>query len=126
METIKKSNQSNGKLGRKERIAFLNKQISTLSEEKKRAMAAKFGVVNIEGKYYSLHNQLLLSMQLENPSVCAGFKQWQESKRRIKKGEHGALILFPVGTKDKDGLVEEATNFLTGVVFDISQTEEME
>lgn len=114
------------KLSRKERIAFLNKQISNISEEKRRAMAAKFGVVNIEGKYYSLHNQLLLAMQLDNPTIVAGFKQWQEANHKIKKGEHGALILFPVGSKDKNGKVEEVENFLTGVVFDISQTEEME
>ena len=119
-------NNQQATLSRKERIGFLNKQISALSDEKKREMAAKFGVVNIEGKYYSLHNQLLLSMQLNNPTVVAGFKQWKDSKRKIKKGEHGALILFPVGTKDKNGIVEEATNFLTAVVFDISQTEEIE
>jgi len=112
------------KISRKERISFFNKQISSFSDEKKRALAAKYGIVNIEGKYLSLHNQLLLSMQLQNPTVVAGFKQWQEAKRKIIKGEHGALILFPVGNKDKSGKVEEATNFLTAVVFDISQTEE--
>ena len=119
-------NNQQATLTRKERIALLNKQISSLSEEKKRNMAARFGVVNIEGKYYSLHNQLLLAMQLDNPTVVAGFKQWQEANHKIKKGEHGALILFPVGSKDKNGKVEEVENFLTAVVFDISQTEEME
>ena len=119
-------NNQHATLTRKEKINLLNKQISSISEEKKREMASKFGIVNIEGKYYSLHNQLLISMQLENPTVCAGFKQWQESKRKIRKGEHGALILFPVGSKDKNGNVEEPTNFLTAVVFDISQTEDME
>ena len=113
-------------LNRKEKINLLNNQISSLSEEKKKQIAKKLGVVNIEGKYYSLHNQLLLAMQLDNPTIVAGFKQWQEANHKIKKGEHGALILFPVGSKDKNGKVEEVENFLTGVVFDISQTEEME
>jgi hypothetical protein len=120
------NNTQQSTLTRKEKINFLNKQISSISEDKRKQMASKFGIINIEGKYYSLHNQLLLSMQLENPTVVAGFKQWQESKRKIKKGEHGALILFPVGSKDNNGMVDEPTNFFTGVVFDISQTEEME
>ena len=120
------SNTQTATLTRKEKINLLNKQISSISEDKRRQMASKFGIVNIEGKYYSLHNQLLISMQLENPTVVAGFKQWQESKRKIKKGEHGVLILFPIGSKDNNGLVEEPTNFLTTVVFDISQTEDME
>ena len=120
-----KMNEQQSTLNRREKISLLNKQITSLSEEKKNQIAKKLGVVNIEGKYYSLHNQLLLSMQIDNPTVVAGFKQWQESKRKIKKGEHGALILFPVGSKDNNGLVEEPTNFLTATVFDISQTEEM-
>jgi nucleotidyltransferase/DNA polymerase involved in DNA repair len=46
---------------------------------------------------YRLHNVLLIGSQKPNASYVAGFRNWNELGRFVKKGENGILILAPVG-----------------------------
>ena len=105
---------------------------------KRVAMANKLGLVNCEGRALSMGNMLLVALQLPNASVVGGFKQWLRHGRAVRKGEHGAMIWVPVGTRStekaeptEDGeepanTSESDTRFVTGTVFDISQTNEIE
>jgi hypothetical protein len=112
-------------LSRKEKTISLIKKYKALSIEQIEALS-KFVIVSIENnRAYSGRNQQLIAMQLNNPTICGGFHQWRIRSRKVKKGEHGALILYPVGTKKDSEDDEEPTNFFSAVVFDISQTEEL-
>lgn len=97
-------------------------------------------IVNPSGHSLTLRNSALAFEQsfilgLKPPTVVAGFKQWLEVGRKVKKGGKGVDILIPCQTykKDeqgnkivKDG-VEELNNYFKYVtVFDITQTEEIE
>jgi antirestriction protein ArdC len=57
------------------------------------------------------------------PTVVGGFKQWLKAGRSVRQGEHGAIILYPVGPKDQEGNLEDPERFFSATVFDISQTE---
>lgn len=120
METQEKS-----KMSRKDRIAILRKKLASISEEQRNEIAKNLAIVTVEGRLLSPYNQVLLGLQLQNPSVVGGFKQWLKAGRCVRKGEHGALIFFPVGDKDENGNVEDAEKFFTATVFDISQTDEL-
>jgi len=113
------------KLSRKEKTINLIKKYKALSKEQIQALS-NFVIVSIENnRAYSGRNQQLIAMQLENPTICGGFHQWRTRGRKVKKGEHGALILYPVGINNDSDEDEEPTNFFSAVVFDISQTEEI-
>jgi antirestriction protein ArdC len=118
------------KLTRKEKTKILVQKLNALSEEDK-AKLSSYLIRSITGKPYSQRNQMLIAWQagMDNlsPTICGGFKQWLEHGRAVKKGEHGAYILYPVGNLKEDDPEEEAepTHFFSAVVFDISQTEEL-
>ncbi|MCB0744598.1 MAG: hypothetical protein KDC52_10615 [Ignavibacteriae bacterium] len=117
--------ETTAKLNRKERTKILVKQLDNLTEEEKSIYFMQ-EIRSIEsGKVYSQRNQKLISLQLSKATICGGFKQWQNQGRKVKKGEHGALILFPVGIDKDANDDDEPTNFFSAVVFDISQTEEV-
>jgi len=83
-------------------------------------------IATIEGRALSLHNTLFVYLQCDGiiPTIVGGYRQWQQAGQQVKKGEHGMIILFPVGDKDKEtGEVMGATRFYTGTVFDITQVE---
>ncbi len=120
METQEKS-----KMSRKDRISILRKKLASLSPMQRQAIADKLGIVTVEGRSLSTCNQVLLALQLPNPTIVGGFKQWLKAGRYVRKGEHGALIFFPVGQKDENGDVEDAEKFFVAAVFDISQTDEL-
>lgn len=113
------------KLSRKERTVQLVQKYKSLTQQEIETLS-QFVIVSIEGnRAYSLRNQHLIAMQLNNPTICGGFHQWSERGRKVKKGEHGALILYPVGVKKDAEEDEEPTHFFSAIVFDISQTEEI-
>lgn len=117
------------KLSRKERTRELVKRLNDLSKDQLLKFS-EFNIRSITGSPYSLRNQQLIAMQSYYteiiPTICGGFHQWKEHGRKVKKGQHGFLIIFPVGV-DKDSQEdEEPTQFFSAVVFDISQTEEDE
>lgn len=82
---------------------------------------------------FSFKNTLLIYSQMPSASLVMGFRQWQQHNRSVKKGEHGLMILVPsTYKKGKNAAQEETTDdtpeesgvrFITGYVFDVSQTE---
>ena len=111
---------------RKERIIELNKQLNSLTEDEREALAKQLGIINIEGRILSTRNQVLIYFQLNKATIVGGLNQWKKAGRKVMKGEHGAIIIFPAGNKNKEsGEIEEVERFYTAIVFDISQTEEV-
>lgn len=86
---------------------------------------------------YSIRNQMLIFMQHPNPRDVAGYVEWQDRGRQVRRGETGILIYAPVTRKaPADGSDrapepgEPTTAKVCGVkvtsVFDISQTDPVE
>lgn len=80
-------------------------------------------------RQYSFYNMLLIAFQRADASLCAGFKQWNNHKRYVNKGEEALWILAPgfIKPKEKDEDAEEdqpqvVKYFFSVPVFDISQT----
>jgi antirestriction protein ArdC len=73
---------------------------------------------------WSLINQLLC--YFTGLTDFRGYRQWEEVKRHVKKGEKASYILVPWIKKDKsaDGIdTTLLAGFVTGAVFAIEQTE---
>uniref|UniRef100_A0A6M3L4X3 N-terminal domain-containing protein n=1 Tax=viral metagenome TaxID=1070528 RepID=A0A6M3L4X3_9ZZZZ len=87
-------------------------------------------VVTIEGRQLSIKNQAMIMMQLDNPTVVGGFRQWKQAGRSVQKGQHGAMILYPrtrsQADVDTDDQQKDAVTFGTATVFDVSQTAEIQ
>jgi len=105
------------------KIKAIREKILSLSQEQREALSA-ISIPTIEGRFLSMHNVLMIVSQFSfTPTVVGGFKQWLKAGRSVRKGEHGAVILYPVGPKDQEGILEDAERFFSATVFDISQTE---
>lgn len=122
---------------RKARFAGLVQKVGEMSDAQRAELCAKMGtVVNCDGHPLSLRNTILIAFQGHpGATIVGGFRQWIKAGRVVRKGEHGATILFPrtFGEKAEEGPREgEAptdapkVRFLTGTVFDISQTETLD
>ena len=74
---------------------------------------------------YSASNAMLILAQNPEASAVAGFKQWIQAGRVVRKGQKGLAIFVPVAKKD-DNNESVLKGFRIGYVFDISQTEELE
>lgn len=119
---------------RKARFAQMVRQVAEMNDEQKAALVAKMGqLVNCEGQVYSVRNTLLIAMQCPTATIVGGFRQWLKQGRCVRKGEHGASILFPRTFGDKDNpeptpaeVEARKITFLSGTVFDIAQTEVIE
>jgi len=81
---------------------------------------------------FSLNNQLLIAYQKPDATLVKTFAGWKNLNRKVKKGEHGILILRPVVIKvditDPDtgeviGKEHQLRGFRGLKEFDISQTE---
>ena len=116
------------------RAAFraLCAQVAQMDEAQRGAIAAKYGIVTVEGRALSVHNQVLVAQQHENPSIVGGFHQWLQAGRCVRKGEHGLCIWVPTARstgrengagQQVDGDGDSKPGFIMGTVFDISQTE---
>ena len=77
---------------------------------------------------YSLSNVLLILSQRPDASRVAGFRQWQERGRQVRKGER-SIKIFGYATKrieDENGEEERRPYFPIISVFDVSQTDSMD
>lgn len=81
---------------------------------------------------YSLNNQLLIWAQRPDASHVAGFNQWREKGRQVRKGERG-LRIFGYATRTCEKAACDApaddhthTYFPVVTVFDLSQTDPIE
>ena len=78
---------------------------------------------------YSFGNTILIWFQKPDATLCAGYHDWLDKKRYVKKGEHGIGILAPMffkKTKESENgeeLEETVTRFRAVTVFDVSQTD---
>lgn len=120
---------------RKQQFAALVKRVADMPETERDQLAACMpGLVNTEGHTLSMRNTLLVALQLGTRcTIVGGFRQWIKQGRVVRKGQHGASILFPrtfgdktaatVSDEPKSGPNGERTVFLSGTVFDVSQTE---
>ncbi|MBQ7411182.1 MAG: DUF1738 domain-containing protein [Clostridia bacterium] len=88
---------------------------------------------------YSFNNIILIFSQMEDATYVAGFKAWQTMGRKIKKGERGIQIMYPLKRKhivkikgqeslldkNEENVNEKTVEYLTyrpTYVYDISQT----
>jgi antirestriction protein ArdC len=118
---------------RKEKLSTLIKEISAMTAFQRMQLFSKLPcIVNTEGKALSVRNTILIHRQISDPTMVGGFRQWLKQGRCVRKGEHGAAILFPrtfgkAGAQednaDGETQVKSAMRFLTGTVFDVGQTE---
>jgi hypothetical protein len=112
---------------KKEKIIQIRKTLSQMSEEQQQAIAAKFGIITVEGHPLTPYNQCFLVSQSEiNFSIVGGYVQWKRACKAVRKGQHGFLILVPSVPKKEENLDtyldNEDVHFYSATVFDISQT----
>lgn len=81
-------------------------------------------------KGYSERNCILVVIQIPDATDVRTYRQWQELGRQVRKGETGARLLKPSGSKTweetgKDGKPEQHSRqfFKPFSVFDITQTD---
>jgi N-terminal domain of anti-restriction factor ArdC len=110
-------------------------RISKMNEIERAELTARLpGVVTIEGRLLSMHNQFMIALQNPSATVVGGFQQWKKAGRSVMKGQHGACIWFPLGdhkqdgTKDTNGAGDDdeksSQRFGLATVFDVTQTED--
>jgi hypothetical protein len=111
------------------RIYFqsLWKAVKQMPENVRLEQAARHGVKFVTGHEPSLCNQMLILIQSPKAIVVAGFRQWIENGRCVRKGEKGIMIWVPTGKRKVDAPrtddVCDEVNFVIGAVFDIGQTD---
>ena len=81
--------------------------------------------------HYSYGNVLLIMAQNPEATRVAGYRQWQQLGRQVKRGEKGMKIMVPHKQRLRDAKTDEeegeplyvVRGFGIGTVFDLSQTE---
>ena len=122
---------------RKARFNAICDQVKAMSKEEKLAWVQRAGaVMTVAGATLSDRNTILCWFQREGVTLVGGFRQWLAKGRCVRKGEHGLSILVPCGGR-KEGVEgaqgegqaittssdTERVFFVTGIVFDVSQTQ---
>lgn len=113
---------------RREKFKALAKQVSEMSDAQRAELVNGVGaVVTCEGRALSMKNTCLLFLQSGGTvSMVGGFRQWIKAGRCVQKGQRGMMIWVKCGGKEdgtEDG--EDGPRFVTGTVFDITQTAEL-
>lgn len=124
---------------RREKFQALAKRVAAMSPGERADMLARMpAIVTIEGRALSPFNSCLVMLQNPGASIVGGFRQWIKAGRAVKKGQHGAAIWIPTGAGRSDAAALETANpaeeqagesgprFITGTVFDVTQTAEIE
>ena len=119
------------KAERKEKFRELWKIVSAMPDTEREIKFASMPFVNVSGHAFSTRNMMLLALQ-GGGTVFGGFRQWLAQGRAVRKGEHWKQILVPICHKE-EGRIDSETGstvesmekrFITGTVFDISQTDD--
>lgn len=116
----------------------LFERLAKMPAEDRAALAMRMPIVTVEGHPLSAANCCLVALQCPSATLVGGFRQWIANGRCVKKGERGMVIRVPGGKKGEpaaaggnpDAAAEESSEggsvfFITGSVFDISQTAEL-
>ena len=77
---------------------------------------------------YSFANCALIAMQRPEATRVAGFRQWEQLGRHVRKGERAIRIMAPIAVKEREAETGEETGetlvfFRAVSVFDIGQTD---
>lgn len=111
---------------RREAMREIVSKVAAMDDDERAALTAQCWPTTVEGHKVSPRNACLLALQMRDATIIGGFRQWIRAGRIVRKGERGAMIMFPRGSKKNDGNEEsEAVSFGFVTVFDISQTDEM-
>lgn len=120
---------------RRAQFKALVKQVANMTDAEKLQFSSKVGAITTAsgGVISGFANTMLLVLQLRNPTMVGGFRQWLAVGRCVRKGEHGAMIWVPIGRGKQETAMtpadgkgeDEKPGFIMGTVFDISQTEEI-
>lgn len=123
--------QKAARLEKLQALKELTRRISEMTEAEKAAWISRAPVLRADGQPFSPTNQKILAAQLDTVTMCAGFAQWKQLGRSVKKGEHGLACWAPAPkAKDPNKKPGECSAseldmyFFMTTVFDISQTEE--
>jgi len=117
---------------RRAKFRALWKTIAALTDVERVALSHKYGFRKLDGSEFSVTNSCLLALQSPTGSVFGGFRDWLKHGRAVRKGEHGSMIFFPIGTKSENPetgaitTVMDEKRFGMGTVFEIGQTEPVE
>ena len=113
---------------RRSAMRKLAQKISAMSQEERDAIAARIGVVTIEGRVLSVYNACMIWSQNPAATVVGGFRQWLKAGRAVCKGQRGLSIWVPCVKHDTETPPNkpDETFFVLGTVFDVSQTQEIE
>ena len=109
----------------------LSAKIARMSDAERAKLSERMvSVFNPQGHQLTLHNTLLLMSQCQRNdlTLVAGFKQWINTGRVVRKGEHSiGFINVPIYKKAKDDSDKKGEHpyFKLVPVFDVSQTDEL-
>jgi len=121
---------------RRAKFRALVADVAAMTDEQRAGIVARLGAVpTCTGGALSFFNSCLVLSQAPGASLVGGFQQWRKLGRIVRKGEHGAMIWIPTGqaAASADATGEATDNdadgarmrFITGTVFDVSQTDAM-
>lgn len=74
-------------------------------------------------EHYSARN--VARLEGAGAAAVAGYREWQELGRQVRKGEHGIALEAPVTVKDRETGEARMVSVRTVTVFDVSQTDEL-
>jgi hypothetical protein len=117
---------------KRDHIQAVSKLAKALVEKAEKDVLTKADIEAAVGSFhaYSFYNCAMIRVQCPKASLVAPLKEWPSHGRKVKKGEHGLLILYPVWSKAAADIEESdggrSSYFGAGNVFDISQTEPIE
>lgn len=112
---------------RREKFKAITKTVAALTDDQRGELARTMGAVQTcEGRSLSVKNTCLLAYQFPHATLVGGFRQWLRQGRCVKKGEHGASIWIPLNVKSETEGEGSDVRFGSAVVFDVSQTNEIE
>ena len=104
------------------KLQEMSREIAALTDAQRAEIVANIGAVPVcTGNLLSVHNSCLLLAQRHDVSLVGGFNQWREVGRQVSKGSRALYIIVPSSMDETDENAKP--RFVTGCVFDITQTE---
>ena len=120
---------------RQAKLRELAQRLKNMTDAEREGFAERLGtVVNPDGHALTVRNACLLAMQADRMdlTMVAGFKQWINSGRVVRKGEHSIgsiMVPMQVKPKDRNGAPtgeKPELRFRWVSVFDVTQTDTLE
>lgn len=125
---------------RRAKFRELARKVASMNDSERQQLIARLpAVVTIEGRALSPCNSILCAFQNPAATLVGGFRQWIAHGRAVRKGEHGIMIWVPTsgrsagegeaatsaGEDSGDGGESGGVRFITGTVFDVTQTSDI-